>query len=90
MEYSMLYTKSRKTFKVKLNLNVTSPTNLTIYCLCIGIRRHLGQQHDLQSITLTSILYKNIYWKVIYVYFYENNFQDKSIDIICIFPNSTT
>jgi hypothetical protein len=24
-------------------------------------------------------LYKNLYWKVIYVYSYESNFQDKSI-----------
>jgi hypothetical protein len=26
--------------------------------------------------------YKNIYWEVIYVYFYENDFQNKSIDMI--------
>jgi hypothetical protein len=33
---------------------------------------------------------KNIYWKIIYVYCYENIFQDESIDIIFTFPNSTT
>jgi hypothetical protein len=43
------------------------------------IRSHLGQRHGYQSTTLTSLFYKNIYWKVIYVYSYESNFQEKSI-----------
>jgi hypothetical protein len=34
---------------------------------------HLGQQHGLQNTTLTSLFYKNIYRKVIYVYFYGND-----------------
>jgi hypothetical protein len=46
-----------------------------------------GQRHCLESITLTSYFYKNIYWKVIYVYFYENTFQDKSIYMVFTFPN---
>jgi hypothetical protein len=39
------------------------------------IRSRLWQR---QSTTLTSIFYKNIYCKVIYVYSYESNFQDKN------------
>jgi hypothetical protein len=50
----------------------------------------LGQRHGYQSTTLTSFFYKNIYWKVIYVYSYESNFQNKSICIIFTFSNSTT
>jgi hypothetical protein len=46
------------------------------------IRSRLEQRHGHQSTTLTSLLYKNIYWKVIYVYSYENNFQYKSIYMI--------
>jgi hypothetical protein len=49
-----------------------------------------GQRHGLQNTTLTSCFYKNIYWKVIYVYFYESIFQDKSIHIFFTFSNSTT
>ena len=49
-----------------------------------------GQRHGLQSITLTPCFYKNIYQKVIYVYFYESIFQDKSIYMAFTFPNSTT
>jgi len=41
----------------------------------------LGQRHDLQSLTLTSCFYKNIYHKVIYVYFYQNIFEDKFVHI---------
>jgi hypothetical protein len=44
----------------------------------------------LQSTTLTSYFYKNIYQKVIHVYFYESIFQDKSIHMVFIFSNSTT
>jgi hypothetical protein len=52
------------------------------YSLRFHIRSHLGQRHDHQSTTLTSLFYKNLYWKVIYVYSYESNFQDKSIYMI--------
>ena len=38
----------------------------------------LGQRHSLQSLTLTFYFYKNIYQEVVYVYFYESIFQDKS------------
>jgi hypothetical protein len=61
-----------------------------------GLRLHVGkrsrfrQRHGLQSITLTLFFYKNIYLKVIYVYFYESIFQDKSIHIVFTFPNLTT
>jgi hypothetical protein len=41
----------------------------------------------LQSISLTSYFYKNIYLKVIHIYFYENTFQDKFIHIALTFPN---
>jgi hypothetical protein len=53
------------------------------------VRSRLGQQHGHQSTALTSLFYQNIYWKVIYVYFYESNFQDKSIYMIFTFSNST-
>ena len=49
-----------------------------------------GQQHGLQSITLTTYFYKDIYQKVIYVIFCESIFQDKSIHIVFTFSNSTT
>ena len=61
-----------------------------IYSLHIGKRRRLGQRHGLQNITLTSCYYKNIYRKVLYVYFYESIFLDKSIHIIFTFANSTS
>ena len=51
---------------------------------------HLGQRHGLQNTTLTSYSSKNIYQKVIYVYFHKSIFQDKSIHIIFTFSNSTT
>jgi hypothetical protein len=35
----------------------------------LGKRSRFGHRHGLQSITLTSYFYKNIYWRVIYVYF---------------------
>jgi hypothetical protein len=54
------------------------------------IRSRLGQRHGHQNTTLTSLFYKNICWKVIYVYSYESNFQDKSIYMIFTFSNSTT
>jgi hypothetical protein len=40
--------------------------------------------------TSTSIFYENIYWKVIYVYPYESNFQDKYIYMIFTFSNLMT
>jgi len=62
-------------------------------CICIGQwmqnYSHFGQWHVLQNTTLIFRFYKNIYQNVIYVYFYENIFQDKSIHIIFIFSNST-
>jgi hypothetical protein len=60
------------------------------YSLRFRFRSHLGHRHDHQSTTLTSLFYKNIYWKVIYVYSYESNLQDKSICMIFTFSNSTT
>jgi hypothetical protein len=61
-----------------------------IYSLRFPIRSRLGQRHGHYSITLTSLFCKNIYWKVIYVYSRESNFQDKSIYMIFTFSNSTT
>jgi hypothetical protein len=54
----------------------------------LGKKSCLRQRHGLQNTTLTSLFYKNNYWKVIYVYFYDN-FQNKSIDMIFTFLNST-
>jgi hypothetical protein len=48
----------------------------------------LKQRHGQQSTTLASIFYINLCWKVIYVYSYESNFQDKSICMIFTFSNS--
>jgi hypothetical protein len=48
-----------------------------------------GHRHGLRSIILTSYFYKNIYSKVIYVYFDESTFQDKSIHMVFTFSNST-
>jgi hypothetical protein len=59
------------------------------YYLRFSIRSRLGQRHDNQSTTLTSLFYKNIYWKVIYVYSYESNFEDKYIYMVFTFSNST-
>ena len=44
-----------------------------------------GQRYSLQSLTLTSYFCKNIYRKVIYLYFYESVFQDKSIHMVFVF-----
>jgi hypothetical protein len=60
-----------------------------MYSLCFPIRSRLGQRHGHQSTSLTSLFYKNIYWKVIYVYSYESNFEDEFIYIIFTFSNST-
>jgi hypothetical protein len=60
------------------------------HALRFHIRRRLGQRHGHQSTTLTSLFYKNFYRKVIYVYSYGSNFQDKFIDMIFTFSNSTT
>ena len=45
---------------------------------------HFVQWRDLQSLTLTFYFYKNIYRKVIYLYFYESIFQDKSIHMVFV------
>jgi hypothetical protein len=58
------------------------------YSLLFGKRSRLGQRYGLQNTSLTSIFYKNIYWKVIYVYFYENGFQNEYIDMIFTILNS--
>jgi hypothetical protein len=60
------------------------------YSLRFPIRSRLGQRHGHQNTTLTSLFYKNLYWKVIYVYSYENDFEDKYIYMIFKFSNSAT
>jgi len=50
---------------------------------------YLRQRHGFQSLTLTSCFYKNILSKSA-IFFYESIFQDKSIYMVFIFPNSTT
>ena len=62
---------------------------ILVYSLRTKKGSRFGQWYDFQNTTLT-FFYKNIYWKVIYVYFYESIFQDKSIYIIFTFSNSTT
>jgi hypothetical protein len=64
--------------------------DIKAYSLRFHIRSCLGQQDDHQSTTLTSLFCKNLYWKVIHVYSYESNFQDKSIYMTFTFSNSTT
>jgi hypothetical protein len=61
-----------------------------VYSLRTRKESRFGQRHGLQNTTLTFCFYKNIYQKVICVYFYESIFQDKSIHIIFTFSNSTT
>ena len=56
-----------------------------IYSLHTRKEYRFGQRHGLQSLTLISYFYKKIYRNVIYLYFYENIFQDKSIHIIFAF-----
>jgi hypothetical protein len=48
-----------------------------LHFLWFRIRSRLQQRHRYQSTTLTSLFYKNIY-----IYSYESNFQDKSIYMI--------
>jgi hypothetical protein len=74
---------------ISLNLHITCLWDKD-YSLRFGKRSRLKQRHSLQNTTLTSLFYKNIYWKVKYVYFYEKNFQNKSIDMIFTFLNSIT
>ena len=62
----------------------------TVYSLHTQNKWCLGQWHDLQNTTLTSYFSKNIYQKVIYVYFHKSIFQDKYIHIIFVFSNSKT
>ena len=75
-------------------LNIYTTDISCASCASYSLHTHkvsrLEQRHSLQNTTLTSYFYKNIYWKVIYVYFYESIFQDKSIHIIFTFSNSTT
>ena len=61
-----------------------------VYFLHTWKECRFGQRHGLQNLTLISYFYKNIYRKVIYLYFYESIFQDKSIHIIFVFRNSIT
>jgi hypothetical protein len=71
----------------KINSDKYFETEGVIYSLWFGKRSRLRQQHGLQNTTLTSLFYKYIYSKVIFVYFYENDFQNKSIDVIFTFLN---
>ena len=60
-----------------------------IYSLHTRKECRFGQGHGLQSLTLTSYFYKNIYHNIIYLYFFESIFQDKSIHIVFVFWIST-
>jgi len=47
--------------------------------------QNFEQRYHLQSLILTPYVYNNLYHKVIYLYFYESIFQDKSIHMVfCI------
>ena len=74
----------------KIILQLLSFFKKNIYSFRIGKESHFGQPHGLQNTTLICYFYKNIYQKVIYVYFYESIFKDKSIHIIFTFSNSIT
>jgi hypothetical protein len=50
----------------------------------------LEQRHGLQNTTLTSLSIKIFIEKLCVFIFYENDFQNKSIDMIFTFLNSTT
>ena len=56
-----------------------------IYSLHTWKESRFRQRHGLQGLTLTSYFYKNIYRKVIYLYFYESIFQDKSIHMVFLY-----
>ena len=56
--------------------------SINIYSLHTKKECRFEQRHGLQSLTLTSYFYKNIYRKVIYLYFYESIFQNKYIHMI--------
>jgi hypothetical protein len=57
----------------------------------IGIRRHFLAVTRSSKHNFALFFYKkDIYSKMIYLYFYENIFQDKSIDMIFTFSNSIT
>jgi hypothetical protein len=90
MGVSFSIARWKRELKAKFARNVELNLQINIYSLRFRIRGRLGLQHGHQSTTLTSLFYKNIYWKVIYVYSYESNFQDKSIYMIFTFSNSTT
>jgi hypothetical protein len=52
------------------------------------VRFSCTQRHGLQNTTLTSPSIK-IFIEILYIYFYKNDFQNKSIDMIFAFLNST-
>jgi len=60
-----------------------------LYSLYTHKRSRLEQQHSLQNLILTFYFYKNIYQKVVYIYFYGSIFQNKFIHIFFIFLNLT-
>jgi hypothetical protein len=70
--------------------NFAMGNNTGPYSLHIDNSNCFRQRHGFQNITLTPYFYKNIYSKVICVYFYEGTFQDKSILRVFTFLNSTT
>ena len=74
--------------KVLVSANIPTDGLIEIYSPHTWKECRFGQRHGLQSLTLTSYFYINIYPKVIYLYFYEGIFQDKSIHMVFIFWNS--
>ena len=56
-----------------------------IYSLYTRKENRFEHRHGLQNLILTSYFYKNIYRKVIYLYFYESVFQDKFIHMVFVF-----
>jgi len=64
-------------------------SSICLYSLDTYNEYRLGQRHGLQTLALTLCFYKNIYQKMAYIYFYESNFQDKSIYIVFKSLNST-
>ena len=60
-----------------LDAHLVNPSNFSKnkYSLHTWKKYCFGEWYGLQSLTLTSYFYKNIYHKVIYLYFYESIFK---------------
>ena len=92
--------KEKKPCRVNKKIGANMQLNLKIrvifangpiikYSLHTRKECRFGQRYGLQSLTLTFYFYKNIYHKIVYLYFNESVFQEKSIHMVFVFWNST-